>query len=90
MEEKITPDKLNKFLLLVHTQIGNMEKDIETLNKFGRIQRKNDIESLSVGILFKEVEKIKDDLELFKNLDINNIKGSIFQEKFMLLLEELK
>ncbi|MCB2311626.1 hypothetical protein LGL55_10525 [Clostridium tagluense] len=88
MEEKITPEKINRFLLLVKAEISNIEKDINTLNTFGKIKR-NNMESMSANILTKEVQKLKDDLEIFRNMDIKNIKDVIFQEKFTLLLEEL-
>lgn len=41
-------------------------------------------------ILTKEIQKLKDDLEVFKYTDIHNIKDVIFQEKITLLLEGLK
>jgi len=60
------------------------------LEKFGGIRRVNNTNSMSVNILTKELQKIKDDLEIFKNIDTGKIKDVIFQEKFTLLLEELK
>ena len=81
------------FLGLVETHISNMEEDIETLNRFGGVGRKRATKSMSTNILTKEVQKLKEDLEIFRHMDIksiNNIKDVIFQEKFTLLLEELK
>lgn len=89
MEEKITPQKINEFLFTVEKQIRYIENDIETLETIGA-RRRNNQESMSVSILTKELEKLKNDLEVFKHMDIKNIKDGIFEEKFMLLLEELK
>jgi len=88
MEDKITPEMIKAFILLVEKHIEYMEDDIETLNRFGDARRKRKTESMSTNILNREAQILRDDLNSFNSMNIKDIKNGIFHEKFMVLLEE--